>query len=67
MTLAWETSDESYLSIDKVGGVRGSSATVSPTATTTYTLNATNEFGRSTKKVTVTVNMGTSQFLVRSF
>ena len=67
VTLAWETSDESYLFIDKLDGIRGGSTTVKPTATTTYTLNATNEFGRSTKKVTVKVDFGTSQFLVRSY
>ena len=55
VTLGWETTDESYLFIDKLGGVRGSSILVHPTATTTYILNATNQFGRSTKSVTVTV------------
>jgi hypothetical protein len=55
VTLAWETSDESYLFIDKLGGVRGNSVKVKPVATTTYTLNATNQFGRSTRKVRVTV------------
>jgi hypothetical protein len=55
VTLAWETTDESYLFIDKLGGVRGDSVKVKPAATTTYTLNATNQFGRSTRKVTVAV------------
>jgi hypothetical protein len=55
VTLTWTTTNDSYDFIDKVGGVRGGSATVTPTATTTYTLNATNQYGRSTAKVTITV------------
>jgi hypothetical protein len=35
--------------------VHGGKVVVTPTATTTYTLNATNEYGRSTMAVTVTV------------
>jgi hypothetical protein len=35
--------------------VRGNSTTVHPTTTTTYTLYATNQYGRQTKTVTVTV------------
>jgi len=35
--------------------VRGGSVTVAPSATTTYTLNATNQYGRSTAAVTITV------------
>ena len=46
----------SYDFIDKIGGVHGGSVTVSPTATTTYTLSATNQYGRTTAKVTVTVH-----------
>jgi hypothetical protein len=38
-----------------VGAVRGTSATVNPTATTTYTLYSTNQYGRTTSTVTVTV------------
>ncbi len=55
VTLAWQTSNDSYDFIDVLGGVHGGSVTVTPTATTTYTLNATNQYGRSTKPVTVTV------------
>jgi hypothetical protein len=38
-----------------VGAVRGSSVQVSPAQTTTYTLAATNQFGRTTATVKVTV------------
>jgi hypothetical protein len=55
VTLTWNVSDSSYLFIDKLGGVRGSSVVVRPSSTTTYTLNATNESGRSTAAVTVKV------------
>jgi hypothetical protein len=55
VTLTWTTSNDSYDFIDKLGGVRGGSITISPTATTTYTLNATNQYGRSTMPVTVVV------------
>jgi Putative Ig domain len=56
VTLSWNTTNDSYDFIDVVGGVSGGSVTVTPTATTTYTLNATNQFGRSTSQVTVTVH-----------
>jgi hypothetical protein len=55
VTLTWTVSGDSYDFIDVVGTVRGGSQTVTPTKTTTYTLNSTNQFGRSTKSVTVTV------------
>jgi hypothetical protein len=55
VTLNWSTTNDSYDFIDKLGGVRGGSVTVSPTTTTTYTLNASNQYGRSTAAVTVTV------------
>ena len=55
VTLTWSTSNDSYDFIDKLGGVSGGSVTVTPAATTTYTLNATNQYGRSTMQVTVTV------------
>jgi hypothetical protein len=56
VTLNWDTSNDSYDFIDVLGGVRGGTVTISPTATTTYTLNATNQYGRSTAQVTVTVH-----------
>jgi len=55
VTLTWSTTNDSYDFIDKLGGVRGPSVTVTPSATTTYMLNATNQFGRSIKTVTVVV------------
>jgi hypothetical protein len=56
VTLSWNVTGESYLIVTpQVGPVRGSSVSVSPTATTTYTLVATNEYGRTTQQVTVNV------------
>jgi hypothetical protein len=55
VTLTWSTANDSYDFIDKLGGVRGGTVTFTPTATATYTLNATNQYGRSTKQVTVVV------------
>lgn len=55
VTLTWSTTNDSYDFIDVLGGVRGGNVMVKPTATTTYTLNATNQYGRSTKQVKVTV------------
>jgi hypothetical protein len=55
VTLAWDTENDSYDFIDLLGGVHGGKVVVTPTATTTYTLNATNQYGRSTMAVTVTV------------
>jgi hypothetical protein len=55
VTLTWSTSNDSYDFIDKLGGVSGGSVTTKPAITTTYTLDATNQYGRSTAQVTVTV------------
>jgi len=55
-TLNWTASEAIYNIISpSVGPVRGSSVTVTPAATTTYTLYSTNQYGRTTAKVTVTV------------
>ncbi len=51
----WNTSSPGYNIISGVGAVRGSAITIAPSATTTYTLYSTNEYGRSTAKVTITV------------
>jgi hypothetical protein len=55
VTLKWTTTNDSYDFIDVLGGISGGTVTTTPTATTTYTLNATNQYGRSTAQVTVTV------------
>ena len=56
VTLSWNVSDSGFFVITpEVGAVRGTSATVHPSQTTTYTLYATNQYGRSTANVTVTV------------
>jgi hypothetical protein len=56
VTLNWSASGASYFLISpSVGAVRGNSVKVSPSQTTTYTLAATNQFGRTTATVTVTV------------
>ena len=56
VTLSWSATNASYLIVSpQVGAVRGTSVNVTPTATTTYTLYAANEFGRTTATVTITV------------
>ncbi len=55
-TLSWAVSGASYLIVSpQIGAVRGSSVSVAPTKTTTYTLYATNQFGRTSATVTVNV------------
>ena len=53
VTLAWNVTSASagasYFDVTpQVGAIRGNSVVVTPSQTTTYTLNATNEFGRTT-------------------
>ena len=55
VTLTWSVSNDSYDFIDVVGPVRGGSQMVTPGTTTTYTLNATNQYGRATMAVTINV------------
>ena len=56
VTLAWQAAGASYYLVNpQIGPVRGNSVVVNPPATTTYTLSATNAFGRTTASVTVTV------------
>jgi hypothetical protein len=56
VTLSWAATGASYFVISPdVGAIRGTSAIVAPTQTTTYTLAATNQFGRSTATLTVVV------------
>lgn len=57
VTLSWNVTGASYLIVSpQIGAVRGASVTVTPAQTTTYTLTATNQFGRTTQNVTVTVH-----------
>ena len=57
VTLSWQVSGASYVIVSPtVGATRATSASVSPTATTTYTLYATNAYGRTTSSVTITVH-----------
>jgi hypothetical protein len=56
VVLSWSSSGAIYNIISPVvGPVRGSSITVHPKATTTYTLYSTNQYGRTTDSVTVSV------------
>ena len=57
VTLSWSVSGATYLIVSpQVGAVRGSSVSFIPSQTATYTLYATNQFGRSTATVTVSVH-----------
>ena len=56
VTLSWNVSNAAYIIVSpQLGAVRGASVMVQPSQTTTYTLYATNQFGRSTATVTVNV------------
>jgi len=57
VSLSWQVSGASYVIVSpEVGATRATSATVSPTASTTYTLCATNAFGQTTSSVFITVH-----------
>jgi len=56
VTLSWNSTGTYFLISPQLGPVRGSQVTVSPAQTTTYTLYATNPYGRTTATVTVTVH-----------
>jgi len=56
VTLSWNSTGTYFLISPQLGPVRGNQVTVSPAQTTTYTLYATNPYGRTTATVTVTVN-----------
>ena len=59
VTLSWNENGATYNIISpSVGPIRGASGNVivQPTVTTTYTFSATNDFGRTTASVTVTVH-----------
>ena len=56
VTLSWNvTNGEYYVVAPAVGAIRGTSVVVYPRTTTTYTLYATNQYGRTDAQVTVTV------------
>lgn len=56
VTLSWTADAADYVIVSPgAGAVRGSSVTLNPTYTTTYTLYATNQYGRSNATVTVNV------------
>jgi hypothetical protein len=57
VTLSWTASyGEYYIVSPMPGAIRGTSAVVNPNVTTTYTLYATNAYGRTTATVTVDVS-----------
>jgi hypothetical protein len=56
VTLSWNVTNADYNIVSpQVGVMRANSATVVPMQTTTYTLYSTNQYGRTTAKVKVTV------------
>jgi hypothetical protein len=55
VTLNWDVAASYVIISPQFGPVRNNSVTVAPAQTTTYTLSATNAFGRSTATVTVKV------------
>ena len=56
VTLSWSVGNADYVIVSPgPGAIRDASVTVNPAATTTYTLYATNQFGRTTQTVTVNV------------
>jgi len=56
VTLSWNVSGASCLIVSPdIGAARGTSVVVTPSQTTTYTLYATNAFGRTTATVTIAV------------
>ena len=55
-TLSWSVTNAIYTIVSpEVGPVRGTTVVVHPMVTTKYTLYATNQYGRTTRSVTVTV------------
>jgi hypothetical protein len=57
VTLSWQVSGASYVIVSPaIGATRATSASVSPTASTTYTLYATNAYGQTTSSVSITVH-----------
>lgn len=58
VTLSWQLIGAACVIVSpQVGAVRGSSVSVTPTQSTTYTLYATNAFGRTRSTVSVSVTV----------
>jgi len=56
VTLSWDVGNASYIVVSpQAGAVRGTSVVVRPGQTTTYKIYATNQYGRTTVAVTVTL------------
>ena len=53
--LNWNVTGSNYNLISGIGPVRGTSIQISPKKTTTYTLDATNQYGRAAGVATVVV------------
>jgi hypothetical protein len=57
VTISWQTTGASYVILSpEIGALRGTSAVVKPSATTTYTVYATNAFGQTKSSITITVH-----------
>jgi hypothetical protein len=57
VNLTWQTTGASYVIVSpEIGAIRTTTVSVSPAQTTTYTLYATNAFGRTMATVTITVH-----------
>jgi hypothetical protein len=57
VTLSWQITGASYIIVSpEIGATRGTSATVHPAGTTTYTLYANNGFGQTISTVTITTH-----------
>ena len=56
VTLTWTATGASYLIVSPdIGAVRGTSVTVTPSQSTTYTIYATNAYGRTTATINIAV------------
>jgi hypothetical protein len=56
VTLTWNVTNGGYYIVSpSVGAIRGNTVVVNPKTNTTYTLYATNQYGRTTAQVTVVV------------
>jgi acetyl esterase/lipase len=64
--LSWNVQENSYLILTpSPGPVRGSSIQVSPSATTTYSLIATNPIGRDTAQTTITIGASATPQIIK--